>query len=76
MRKEDAIAVLGGTVKAAAEQIGVSVQAVYLWPEELTPALRDRVQAALYRKKVEQQASTFSTSPACAIPPEQPGSQD
>lgn len=51
MLKTQAIELLGGTAKSAAAAIGVTSQAISGWPEQLTPALRDRVQAALYRQK-------------------------
>lgn len=51
MRKSEAIQLLGGTVAAAAREIGISPQAVGQWPEELTVAIRDRVQAALWRRQ-------------------------
>lgn len=51
MRKDEAIAVLGGTISAAADAIGVSYQAIMKWPDELPPRLRDRVQAALWRRQ-------------------------
>ena len=54
MQKTDAIKLLGGTASEAARLIGITPQAISGWPDELTPALRDRVQAALYRKKREQ----------------------
>lgn len=63
MKKEEAIALLGGSTRSVADQIGISVQAVYLWPEELTPALRDRVQAALYRREREEIAIQSSINP-------------
>ncbi len=50
MRKTEAIELLGGTVPAAAEAIGVTYQAVDKWPDELPPRIADRVQAALWRK--------------------------
>lgn len=50
MFKKEAINLLGGTVTSAAALIGVRPQAISGWPETLTPALRDRVQAALYRQ--------------------------
>jgi len=49
MLKAEAIQSLGGTVAAAAEAIGVSYQAVDKWPDELSPRIADRVQAALWR---------------------------
>jgi hypothetical protein len=51
MLKAQAIELLGGTAKSAAAAIGVTSQAISGWPDVLTPALRDRVQAALYRQK-------------------------
>jgi len=50
MLKSEAIQILGGSVSSAAKAIGVSPQAVSLWPDVLTDAIRDRVQAALYRQ--------------------------
>jgi hypothetical protein len=50
MTKTEAIALLGGSQAAAAVKIGVTFQAIGHWPEELSPKLRDRVQAALYRE--------------------------
>lgn len=61
MKKAEAIQKLGGTISAAAEAIGVSYQAVNQWPDVLPARLIDRVQAALYRKQIEQ-------SPASAAP--------
>ena len=52
MQKKQAIELLGGSVKAAARKVGVTYQAIARWPEELTPAIRDRVQAALYRERL------------------------
>lgn len=49
MHKSDAIALLGGTIQAAASAVGISYQAVDKWPDELPPRIADRVQAALYR---------------------------
>ena len=50
MLKTRAIELLGGSVSAASKAIGITYQAVDKWPDILTPALRDRVQAALYRR--------------------------
>ena len=49
MKKSDAIALLGGTVSAAAEAIGVTPAAISQWPDELPGRLADRIQAALWR---------------------------
>ena len=49
MRKSEAIELLGGTVPAAAEAIGVTYQAVDKWPDPLPQRIADRVQAALWR---------------------------
>lgn len=50
MLKSEALQLLGGSLKSAAKHIGISPQAISGWPEELTPSIRDRVQAALWRK--------------------------
>jgi transposase-like protein len=50
MKKADAIQALGGSVAAVAREVGITPQAVGQWPEDLPPAIRDRVQAALWRR--------------------------
>ena len=50
MLKTKAIELLGGSVSAAAQAIGVSYQAVHKWPDELPDAIADRVIAAIARK--------------------------
>lgn len=50
MLKQKAISLLGGSVSAAAEAIGITYQAVDKWPEVLPQRIVDRVQAALARK--------------------------
>ncbi len=59
MHKAEAIKLLGGSVSAAAEAIGVSYQAIGKWPDVLPARIADRVQAALWRM---QQAATEPTS--------------
>lgn len=54
MRKSEAIELLGGTVSAAADAVGVSYQAIGKWPEELPARIADRVQAALWRMQQNQ----------------------
>ncbi len=51
MQKSEAISLLGGTVTAAAQAVGVTTSAVSQWPDELPPSIRDRVQAALWRRE-------------------------
>lgn len=54
MTKAEALALLGGTQAEAASRIGCTQQAIQAWPPTLTPKLRDRVQAALWREWCEQ----------------------
>lgn len=61
MKKAEAIELLGGSVKLAAQACEISPSAVSQWPEELTKDQVVRVQAALYRKS--QQAPTESPAP-------------
>lgn len=49
MEKQTAIKLLGGSVTKAAQAIGISPQAVSMWPDVLTPMISDRVAAALGR---------------------------
>lgn len=58
MLKVEAIKLLGGSVSAAADAVGVSYQAIGKWPEVLPARIADRVQAALWRM---QQAATEPT---------------
>ena len=48
MKKSDAISKFGSATKLA-RAIGITPQAVIQWPEELSPALEDRVIAAIVR---------------------------
>ncbi len=50
MLKTKAIELLGGTPAAASVAIGVTVQAISQWPDELPSRISDRVLAALARK--------------------------
>lgn len=54
MKKTQALELLGGSAAAAAERIGISVQAVSQWPDDLPQRIADRVQAALWRMAREQ----------------------
>ena len=50
MQKTEAIKLLGGTPKKAAESMGYkTVQAIYMWPAVLPPPLVDQVNGALLR---------------------------
>lgn len=50
MDKAKAIELLGGTVSAAADAIGISYQAVEKWPDPLPDRIADRVVAAIARR--------------------------
>jgi hypothetical protein len=50
MKKARALELLGGSVGATAEAIGISSAAVSQWPEDLPSRIEDRVLAALARK--------------------------
>ena len=52
MEKIKAIEMLGGSIKEAADAIGISYQAVRDWPDVLSDRIADRVHAALARKQV------------------------
>ncbi len=61
MQKAEALEVLGGgSVTKAAAAIGITPSAVSMWPDELSPAIRDRVQAALWRR---QRVETATIAP-------------
>ena len=50
MKKSNAIEMLGGSVAEAARTLGVTVQAVNKWPEDLPLRIADRVRGAYARK--------------------------
>jgi hypothetical protein len=56
MDKATAIELLGGSPAKAAREIGITTQAVSKWPALLPPAIADRVQAALARKRLPPEA--------------------
>ncbi len=48
MNKQEAIDLLGGSPKKAAEAMGyTSVHAVYMWPEQLSSAVANQVRGVL-----------------------------
>lgn len=55
MKKQTAIALLGGSVAAAARNLGCSTQAVYKWPDDgpLPRAVADRVIATRVRMRAD-----------------------
>jgi hypothetical protein len=53
MDKNTALRMLGG-IKAAADAIGISTQAILQWPNPLPPRIADRVQAALWRQSIQR----------------------
>ena len=59
MDKKTAIKLLGGTPAKAAKALGFkSVQAIYLWPDELPLAHQDRVNGAVLRIKGRKSTTT------------------
>lgn len=52
MLKTQAIELLGGTVTATAEAVGITPSAVTQWPDELPARISDRVLAALARQRL------------------------
>lgn len=67
MLKTEAIQILGGTASDAAKAIGITPQAISDWPDVLTAAIRDRVQAALYRKFAPNQPHPSAARSSAAI---------
>ena len=62
MDKSEAIRLLGGSIPAAAKEVGASYQAVRKWPEVLPPRIADRVLAALYRRAHQQPEANAATA--------------
>jgi hypothetical protein len=54
MKKQDAIDLLGGTPKKAAEAMGYkSSHAVYAWADQLPESIADKVRGAAARLKIK-----------------------
>jgi hypothetical protein len=66
MTKTEAIQLLGGTVRAAATEIGVKPQAIAGWPDALTRKTEDRVLAALWRRQ-QKAAQASALVPAGGV---------
>ena len=60
MLKTQAIELLGGTITAAAQAIGITYQAVNQWPEELPPRIADRVYAVWGKKNMPELAQAHA----------------
>jgi len=66
MRKSKAIELLGGTVAAAAEAVGITYQGVEKWPDVLPSRIADRVVAAIARKHLPAELIGGAADPADA----------
>lgn len=75
MTKTEAIKLLGGSVGAAAREIGVTPGAISLWPEDLPPRLADRVQAALWRREQREDGEEEAPQPIASASQESEPSQ-
>jgi hypothetical protein len=64
MHKLKAIEILGGTVSAAAEAMGVSYQAIDKWPDDLPPRIAERVLGVIAKKRYPELAEEASLPPA------------
>lgn len=64
MNKSEAIDQLGGTVKGASKLVGVTEAAIRMWPDPLPPRIRDRVQAALWRREQAGEGASDGAQPA------------
>lgn len=68
MKKDKAIQLLGGTVTATAEAIGIMPQAVTQWPDELPPRIADRVIAAVARQNPKRWPAVWKSIKDTAHP--------
>lgn len=66
MTKQQAIDLLGGSIVSAADELGVTRQAVEKWPDVLPLRIADRVRGAWARKHVSVIAADTSTEAATA----------
>lgn len=72
MLKSKAILILGGSQKAAAAAVGVSISAVSQWPDVLPDRIADRVLAALARKHLPPELIGGAARQLTADAPGQP----
>ena len=70
MLKAKAIELLGGSVAAAADAIGVTYQAVDKWPDPLPARIEDRVLAVLARRHLSPELIGTDGAPATPEPAE------
>lgn len=63
MLKSDALRLLGGTISSAARKVGITASAVSQWPDELPPAIADRVVAAIARERLPLAELGYSQAP-------------
>lgn len=60
MHKSKAIEILGGTIPAAAEAMGISYQAVDKWPEILPDRIADRVMGVVAKTRYPELAAELA----------------
>lgn len=70
MNKSKAIEMLGGSVSAAAEAMGITYQAVDKWPNELPARIADRVLGVVAKTRYPKLAAELNKP---ATPTEQVG---
>ena len=68
MQKSKAIELLGGSIAAAAQAVGVSYQAVDKWPDELPDRIADRVLAVQARRHLPPELIGADGAPSVADP--------
>lgn len=66
MDKQTAIRLLGGSVKKAADAIGIKPQAIYQWPDPLPPRISDRVEACIARQEKASAAARLNVPASAA----------
>lgn len=62
MEKQTAINLLGGTAKKAAQAMGCTVQAIYMWPDPLTKNRADRVLGVVGQMKKPRKHQTTNAA--------------
>ena len=56
MKKTEAINLFGGSVRKAADSLGISTQAVHQWPEDLGQTLISKIITTLMKEKRSKEA--------------------
>ncbi len=67
MTKDQAIALLGGSTRSAAQKMGVSYQAISRWPSPLPRRIEERVLGVVARDRIDLDSLLAETIATAAM---------